>query len=198
MRVGTKSVLFGVHQFIWHPVTVLLAWLELYGRPTWKEFLAIIIHDWGYWGLSDMDGAEGKAHPLRMSEFAWVLGGTRTQREVLYHSREMSRFFGGEPSKLAYADKLSLRFDPWWLYLPRASLSGELKEYRARANVSGFCSGWMSNRYWYGVLKQHYLAFAKRAPITPKVPAVVLPPFAQGTPEEIKEAVKLIEKKVAD
>lgn len=26
MRIGTKSILFGVHQFIWHPVTVYIAW----------------------------------------------------------------------------------------------------------------------------------------------------------------------------
>lgn len=29
MNVGTKSLLFGVHQFIWHPITVTLAWHRL-------------------------------------------------------------------------------------------------------------------------------------------------------------------------
>lgn len=56
MKTGTKSLLFGVHQFIWHPLTVLLAWIKLYGWPAWEELVCIIIHDWGYWGKSNMDG----------------------------------------------------------------------------------------------------------------------------------------------
>lgn len=50
-------------RFLWHPVTVLLAWWALYGRPTWRELVCIIIHDWGYWHCPNMDGPEGELHP---------------------------------------------------------------------------------------------------------------------------------------
>ena len=33
------------------------------------------------------------------------------------------------PSKLCYADKMSLCLEPGWLYLLRVNLSGEIKEY---------------------------------------------------------------------
>jgi len=47
MKVGTKSLLWGVHQIFWHPLTVTLAWRELYKKwPSWKEFVCIFIHDW--------------------------------------------------------------------------------------------------------------------------------------------------------
>ncbi len=66
MTVGTKSVLFGVHQFIWHPATVVLAWRRLYGRwPGLYEFIAIACHDLGYIGCTDMDGPSGRRHPVR-------------------------------------------------------------------------------------------------------------------------------------
>ena len=33
MRVGTKSILFGVHNFVLHPPLVAIAWWRLYGFP---------------------------------------------------------------------------------------------------------------------------------------------------------------------
>ncbi len=33
MCVGTKSILFGVHNLVIHPVPVALAWWKLYGFP---------------------------------------------------------------------------------------------------------------------------------------------------------------------
>ena len=71
MQVGTKSLLFGVHQIFWHPLTVTLAWKELYKTwPSWKEFVCIFIHDWGYWGCPNMDGEEGENHPVWAAKFA--------------------------------------------------------------------------------------------------------------------------------
>jgi hypothetical protein len=32
VTVGTRSLLFGVHQFLLHPVMVALGWRMLYGR----------------------------------------------------------------------------------------------------------------------------------------------------------------------
>ena len=60
MKMGTKSLLFGVHQFFIHPLMVLLAWIVLYRSfPGLKELVCIFIHDWGYWGKADLKGEEG-------------------------------------------------------------------------------------------------------------------------------------------
>lgn len=149
MKVGRKSLLFGVHQFLWHPITVLAAWLHLYGRPSWKELVCIIIHDWGYWFAPNMDGPEGEQHPLFAARLAGKWLGPEYFDLCLYHSRHYSRHVGVEPSKLCWADKLSIKYEPWWLYLPRAWASGELKEYRQVAANGGFIPLSASNKVWY-------------------------------------------------
>jgi hypothetical protein len=157
MNVGTKSLLFGVHQFIWHPITVLIAWVSLYGRPTWRELVCIIIHDWGYWGAPNMDGAEGERHPELGAKLAhWLFDGYvgpvksyKYRNLVLLHSRHHARALGVEPSKLWWADILSILYEPWWLYLPRAWASGELREYRNIAADTGFIPLSTSHRRWY-------------------------------------------------
>ncbi len=143
MKTGTKSVLFGVHAFWWHPITVYLAWIQLYRRwPTFWETVAIFFHDLGYWGSSKMDDEYGELHPVRAVRlmrriFGWR--GVLASHEVLYHSRFLvarwNKAMGGnlEPSRLCWADKLSLAFDPSWFYLFRARLSGELAEYKSNA-----------------------------------------------------------------
>lgn len=76
MKRGTLSLLFGVHQFLWHPVVVGRAWRMLYGRwPGLYEWIAIVTHDLGYWGLPNMDGEEGKRHPERSQSLACVIAG---------------------------------------------------------------------------------------------------------------------------
>lgn len=74
MKIGTKSVLFGVHQFLWHPWTVGLAWRQIYDRwPRWWEWVAIAVHDLGYWGCPDIDGELGQAHPVKGAKLAeWL------------------------------------------------------------------------------------------------------------------------------
>jgi hypothetical protein len=64
MRVGTKSVLFGAHQFLIHPWFVAYAWWTLYGFP-WdpRLWVAFFVHDLGYIGKPNMDGPQGEAHP---------------------------------------------------------------------------------------------------------------------------------------
>ena len=49
MRVGTKSVLFGVHALWIHPFFVAWAWWKLFGFP-WdlKLWFAFLLHDAGY------------------------------------------------------------------------------------------------------------------------------------------------------
>ena len=65
MKIGTKSILFGAHQFLLHPLFVALAWWQLYGFP-WdpRLWVAFFVHDLGYWGKPNMDGPEGEEHPL--------------------------------------------------------------------------------------------------------------------------------------
>ena len=153
MKVGQKSLLFGVHQFIWHPITVLIAWWKLYGLPNWKEFVCIFIHDWGYWFSPNMDGKEGEKHPEYGAELAKKLFGLEYHDLILYHSRHYAKNVGKEPSKLCWADKLSILYEPWWFYLPRAWLSGELKEYRLVASKAGFISLSDSHRKWFKWVK---------------------------------------------
>lgn len=171
LKVGTKSLLFGVHQIIWHPITVLVAWIKLYGRPTWKELICIIIHDWGYWGSPNMDGEEGERHPEFAAKIAGKLFGDEYYDLCLLHSRHYARNAKREPSKLCWADKLSILYDPWWLYLPRSIMSGELKEYRRIAAVTGFIPPVASNREWFMWIRDRLstLGKEKRGDVVPYV-----------------------------
>lgn len=139
MEVGTKSVLFGVHQFILHPVLVTWAWWILYHEwPKPHQWAAIITHDLGYWGCPNMDGLEGENHPTHVA-FWWFKHfgrfGDKVAKEVLGHSRFHAAQSGVPLSKLFRPDKLSTALYPRWLYLLLASLSGELEEYM------GLCDG---------------------------------------------------------
>lgn len=62
--MGTRSLLWGAHQFLIHPLFVALAWWRLYGFP-WdpRLWVAFFVHDLGYWGMPNMDGPEGEEHP---------------------------------------------------------------------------------------------------------------------------------------
>lgn len=152
MKIGTRTLLFGVHQFLWHPFTVWRAWRWLYGeRPKWWVCVAIFFHDVGYWGLPNLDGPEGKRHPeggariaarivgwvyariLRKSSVKSIMAGFSTYLLSYGHSRELAKQEGREPSPLCWADKACVLFDPPWLYLLRARLSGELEEFKQNA-----------------------------------------------------------------
>jgi hypothetical protein len=156
MKVGTRSLLFGVHQFIWHPITVYRAWRDLYGkRPTWKETICIIVHDWGYWGCVSMDGPGGELHSLAGSGIAWMLFDLEHEELVLYHSRHYAAAVGVQPSKLCWPDKLSMLYDPVWFYLLRARLSGEIREYHWNAIQKGFVPARSTQREWLVKLREH-------------------------------------------
>lgn len=173
MRVGTKSILFGVHQFIWHPWTVTLAWKSLYGRwPNAWQLVAIFCHDLAYWGCNSIDGPDGTQHPL---------GGARLTRKIvrlfaperaeqayelaLYHSRFFAAQEGREPSALCWADKYSVWFDPWGAYLVRAHLSGEIREYIK--NAPKWVQG--SSLHWHAWYRNRVLdVVARRLPAEPR------------------------------
>lgn len=150
MKIGTKSVLFGAHQFLIHPVFVFFAWWKLYGFP-WdpRLWVAFFVHDLGYLGKPNMDGPEGDWHVTLGAEImGWLFdrfGKCRAGHQdhkyhvswycfCFYHSRFMAKRYGVKVSRLCIADKLATSFEPWWLYLPRVILSREIKEYMALAD----------------------------------------------------------------
>jgi hypothetical protein len=146
LSVGTKSLLFGVHQVFVHPFFVAAAWWKLYGFP-WdpRLWVAFAVHDWGYWGKPNMDGPEGERHPelgarimgrlfdpkIRLRGGYSIASGHEWRDFTLYHSRFYAKRVGQPPSQLCFADKLAVSMTPWWLYLPLARMSGELAEYKA-------------------------------------------------------------------
>jgi hypothetical protein len=136
MNIGTRSILFGAHQFVIHPLFVAWAWWKLYGFP-WdpRLWVAFITHDLGYWGKPNMDGPEGETHVEFGANLMTYLFGPEWGDFCRYHSRFYSKRDGKPFSRLCVADKLSVALEPWWLYLPRATLSGEVEEYMA---LSGY------------------------------------------------------------
>jgi len=152
MKVGTKSLLFGVHQVFIHPLLVALAWWKLYGFPfDPRLWVAFIVHDWGYWGCPEMDGPKGDLHPYvgarimhamfdgyaNIAMYDMDLRESKWHDFCLYHSRFLAKQEGQQPSRLCMADKLSVGLEPWWMYLPRAWASGELKEYMRSSQPGG-------------------------------------------------------------
>lgn len=140
MKVGTKSLLFGYHQFMLHPILVWRAWVRLYGW-TWSlpTVASFFIHDLGYWGKPNMDGPEGKMHPFGGAGIAHFLfdeiNGSKWYLFNLYHSRSMAKMYYAEPSMLCYADKLAFMLYPRWLLKVLYWMSGEGIEYRSTSCV---------------------------------------------------------------
>jgi hypothetical protein len=135
MKIGTKSILFGVHSFWLHPWFVALAWTRLYGFPfDPRLWVAFFVHDLGYLGKPNMDGPEGEKH-VELGARVMNLFGPKWRDFSLYHSRYYAKRDGVTPSRLCIADKLSFCVTPKWLYLPLAHATGEIHEYMARAKT---------------------------------------------------------------
>lgn len=147
MKIGTKSVLFGAHCFFLHPWFVAWGWWTLYGFP-WdpRLWVAFFVHDLGYIGKPNMDGAEGETHPrfgarLMAVLFDWRRGFRFSDGGpigdwglfALLHSRYYAKSLGEHPSRLCMADKLAIALTPAWLYLPMVRATGEIREYMAHA-----------------------------------------------------------------
>jgi len=140
MKVGTKSVLFGAHCFFIHPVFVFIAWWKLYGFPfDPRLWLLFFVHDLGYVGKPNMDGEEGESHVEFGAKIMSVFG-ERWANLSKYHSRFYAKKDNVNPSKLCAADKLSICLEPYWLYLPRVRLTGEIKEYMKDARAGKYAS----------------------------------------------------------
>jgi hypothetical protein len=130
MKVGTKSVIFGVHSILVHPFFIAWAWWRLYGFP-WdpKLWVAFFVHDLGYVFKADMEGPSGEQHVILGGRIMGWLFGPKWRDFVLCHSRHWAQRIGKQYSKLCVADKLAFVLTPACLYLPMARLSGELAEY---------------------------------------------------------------------
>lgn len=125
---GTKSYLFGCHQFILHPLWVLFAWrLEYKKWPKWWEFICIFLHDIGVCGRQYLSSdQQKKGHWYKGAYYSfylvWYLGGKR--RSYLAH-RALKLVAGHCPGESGYTksrlykvDKRSFLIAPmWWLWL---------------------------------------------------------------------------------
>jgi len=156
MNVGTKSILFGDHQFLIHPLFVARAWWRLFGFPRDPRlWVCFFVHDLGYWGKPNMDGEEGSTHPELGAQIAHWLFDLVKRPEFscpgdeplfwhdfcLYHSRFFAKRDGHPVSRLALADKLALVMTPCWLFLFLARLCGSLPEYVALSREKGEATG---------------------------------------------------------
>lgn len=122
MTEGTKSYLIGCHQFLFHPLWMLMAWrLEYKSWPKWWEVICILLHDVGICGrqyLSD-DKAKighwqkGAKIANRMLAVRFNLGGAPWCM-IAGHCPKESDY---PESKLSRADKRSWLVAPmWWLW----------------------------------------------------------------------------------
>ena len=166
MSLGTRTLLFGVHHIVLHPILVLVAWVRLYkGLPSWREIVCIVIHDWGYWGKADLDGEQGEYHPL------WGAGRVRGWGRyyydfVAYHSRFLAEKHTQQISKLCLPDKVGVALYPVWLWALLAHLSGEWQEIRKatkyndgldRQSARGFFKGYQRLAKLWASTRNPYL-----------------------------------------
>lgn len=165
MKMGTKSFLFGAHQFLLHPLCVAWCWWRLYGFP-WdpRLWLSFFLHDIGYIGCADMDGPEGEWHPLRGAGVMRKLFGDKWGDFCLLHSRTVARAMGRPVSDLCAADKLASAVLPEALYVAMVRLTGEIREYRSapkHIEQTGHVDQtptWFGDIQWYRSLQRHALA----------------------------------------
>lgn len=157
MKVGTKSLLFGGHQFIIHPIMVLLAWIRLYGFPKdYRIIIAMIVHDWGYWDKPNIDGKEGKLHPWEGANLMYCLFKRGWwSKFTLYHSRYTAFRNREKPSRLCYADKLAFCYEIKWFFLLRITLSKEIKEFLQIDNIK-------SKQEWFNLVRKRTLWYVGR------------------------------------
>ncbi|WP_148449236.1 hypothetical protein [Paenibacillus ihuae] len=110
-----------------------------------------------------MDGEEGGRHPEVGAKIVERWFGDEYQKLVLYHSRHYAKLHSELPSKLCWADKLSIMFDPKWFYLLRARSTGEIKEYRKNA---GSMVAWnLSDSEWFDWISAEFIEAARTGTI---------------------------------
>jgi len=128
MTEGTKSYLIGCHQFLMHPLWVIMAWRLIYKSwPRWWELICIFLHDIGIVGRQYLSNNKGK-------KGHWEKGAILSQNIIFwyfpikYASHSIDAFYmcaGHCPeessfpeSKLFRADKMSRVIMPTLLMWP--------------------------------------------------------------------------------
>ena len=134
MKVGTKSVLFGAHSLLVHPIVVGIAWRKLWGIP-WdpRLWFAFVLHDAGYFSKPNLEGEEGERHVELGARIMTRLFGTEWGDLCAGHSRHWAKRCGRPVSRLCFADKLAFVLTPDWLYLLMTRGTGELHEYMQKS-----------------------------------------------------------------
>lgn len=154
LSVGTKSLLFGAH---WppHVLMVIVAWRWLYGAwPSWQECVTICLHDIGYLGVKEMDGADGTAHPERGARLARWLLGEGYDDLIRGHSKGYAELVGLPLSRLYAPDKLSHAFEFAACYTFRTRLTGELQQYRTTIHGAARNDDLrISDKEWFRVIR---------------------------------------------
>jgi hypothetical protein len=155
MNLGHKTILFGVHQFIIHPVLVLLAWIRLYKSfPCFKELFCIVIHDWGYWGKPSLKDADGDKHPELGAKIAERLFGEYWRDFILGHSSFYVKRNGLKESKLMAPDKYWHCMIPLWFYKFLSVPTGEFKHYRELSHARQVAPNYEPDEIWWANLQK--------------------------------------------
>jgi hypothetical protein len=155
MTLGTKTLLFGVHQVFIHPLLVTVAWVKLYRSfPSWREMFCIVIHDWGYWGKPDLKNADGDAHPELGAKIAGRVLGPEWSDFILGHSSFYMVRKGVKQSKLFGPDKYWHCMIPLWLYKMLSVPSGEFKHYRELKHARQVADQEESDAEWWAKLQK--------------------------------------------
>jgi hypothetical protein len=160
--MGTRSVLYGAHCFLFHWFFVAKAWHALYKWHTVRDryvglvslkdprlWLAFFLHDIGYIGKEKMDDLEGERHPYGGALLMKRMFGDKWMLFVLYHSRYLAKASGAQPSLLCLADKYSFVLTPRILYLPFVRATGEIDEYM-RMDLTRRAAGENRRKISYG------------------------------------------------
>jgi hypothetical protein len=154
MKIGTKSLLFGVHCFFIHPIVVAIAWMKLYGFPwDFRIWIAFFVHDLGYFGKPNMDGIEGITH-VELGAKIMGLFGSEWKDFTMFHSRTYADKHDVPFSALCVADKYAICIEPYWFYMLRATLSGEIYEYMEYHKFD-------SKREWFNDIQTYMLSWTQ-------------------------------------
>jgi hypothetical protein len=175
LPIGTRSVLYGYHCAALHWFFVALGWYRLHGfgavslkydvpssisdGPTVtmhrtlrlsladpRLWLAFLLHDLGYWGKPNMDGAEGEQHPEWAATLMQRWFGAPWGDLCRYHSRFLAKRDGRDPSLLCAPDKLAIALYPRWLFLALVRATGEIREYMKQHKTA--FAGAEAQRHW--------------------------------------------------
>lgn len=161
--MGLKSLLFGAHQFILHPLFVLMAWIRLFGM-VWdiRFLLAVLMHDWGYAAAAKMDRQATVHHVSLGGKIIGRLFGDVWGNFARLHSKRFAQSCELPVSPLCIADKCSMLYYPRVLYFVQTILTGELNSYmmasgfgdqRKLRGLRGWKLRWDNYIHWSNTLR---------------------------------------------